>query len=374
MASQEEKYSENMQRNRPVDILRMIAILLVVMRHTAATPGAAWLSHLFPVYSYHLALFLFVSGYLFRDMEWSGFGRFVWKKTRNLLLPFLGWNIVYAGIVTLINLRHPVDYLPPTSQVWTFHALLVEPFISGHQYILNLATWFIGMFYLALLVYGLLYMFARHIPDWAVLILYALVALAGLYSASLPLTGRGWMVVQRIAYTLFFLQLGRCFRLYIEPRLSWGNIGWFMLFILALWAPVMINGDHMYVLAFMNYDGHVLRPLLAGMFGCLFWMLASMVIARYVRSSKVEQLVSRNTWAIMTHHLLVRFILCWTFVHFYGDEVARGAFRADFWFFPVQFDYWCAIFTEIAIPVLWQLCFDKAKNRLSRFHIFPPYP
>ena len=145
------------EHNRAIDILKIIAIILVVMGHMGFIPrlGGAFEPY-FPIYSYHILLFLFCSGYLFRDFDWRDLGRFVWRKTRSLALPLIGWNIVYAGIVSLINLRHPVTYFPAIEQIWTLQNLFVEPFVSGHQYLLNLATWFVGMLYLTFLVYGLL--------------------------------------------------------------------------------------------------------------------------------------------------------------------------------------------------------------------------
>lgn len=72
------------ERNRAIDILKAVAIILVVMGHMGFVPrlGAAF-EYYFPIYSYHMPLFLFCSGYLFRDMDWSDFGWFVWRKTRS---------------------------------------------------------------------------------------------------------------------------------------------------------------------------------------------------------------------------------------------------------------------------------------------------
>ena len=56
------------ERNRSIDILRAIAIILVVFAHMFPIPGGAWLSEHFHASSYRLAIFLFISGYLFRDI------------------------------------------------------------------------------------------------------------------------------------------------------------------------------------------------------------------------------------------------------------------------------------------------------------------
>lgn len=330
-------------------------------------PGGAWLEHHFPIYSYHMALFLFASGYLFRDIEWKDFGRYVWRKTRTLAIPLIAWNVVYACIVSLVNLRHPANYLPPTIQIWNLHNLLVEPFIGGHQYLLNLATWFVGMLYLTLLVFGLIHLINKRVPEWLLLLVYLACAILSLYSATLDLSARNWLVLQRIAYALFFVQLGRCFRIYIPPYLNtkyiWGLIG----VVLIIWYCAMLGGDKLYVLAFMNFEGAIVRPIAGGILGCLFWMLVSLQLARIIPSNKLETLISISTWSIMTNHLLVRFMICWTFVHFAQDPALREAFANDFWFFPRSTElmswYTCLYVLSavliIALPTMWQVMWSK---------------
>ena len=71
------------ERNRSIDILRAIAIILVVIGHMYPVPGCEWLQENFRAGSYRLAIFLFISGYLFRDMEWKDYGSFTLRKTRS---------------------------------------------------------------------------------------------------------------------------------------------------------------------------------------------------------------------------------------------------------------------------------------------------
>lgn len=358
------------ERNRSIDILRNIAITLVVLGHMFPIPGIMWLQHYFPIYSYHMALFLFVSGYLFKDMEWQDYGAFVWRKTYTLAIPLIAWNVVYAGIVSLINLRHPTNYFPTTESIWNIHNLFVEPFIGGHQYILNLSTWFVGMLYLALLIYGLFHLISKKIPEWLLLLIFAIMAFTAIYSATLPTNIRILLVPQRIAYALFFIQFGRCFRIYIEHMITAKNIGWILLIILIARFGIMIGGDHAYVLVWMRFDGDMLRPLLLGMLGCLFWMLLSIQIAHLIKPNKLEILIGTSTWSIMTHHLLVRFMICWIVVHFSNDLSLREKFVTDLWFFPPGVSiYIMAIVLEIGLPILWQFIFDKFKKRIQPTYI-----
>lgn len=349
-------------RLRHIDILRSVAIILVVIGHVGTFPGLEIVEHRFPIYSYHMALFFFVSGYLFRDMEWRDYGRFVWHKTKTLVLPLWGWNIVYAGIVSLLAVRGVTSYFPPLDSIWTPHNLFVEPFVKGHQYYLNLATWFIGVLFITMLVFGLIHMLAKRIPDWGLLIFYAFLAALGLYAARVSFFESDYgLIPLRVCYALFFVQLGRCFRRYIEPLLTPARLKWILLAVFVIWWASLTCEWRYHVLVFMNFEGHVIRPICAGALGCLFWAMASMLIARKTPANRLERLIGANTWSIMTHHLLVRFLIVWLAVTLTRDAAQIDAFRNDFWYRSPAVDYWIYVAAMIALPILWQLLFDKIK-------------
>ena len=110
-----------MERIRHIDILRCIAIILVVIGHVGSVPGCGWIERFYPIYSYHLALFLFISGYLFKDIAKTDYKAFFLRKTKNLLLPLIGWNIVYAVIVNIFSNNIQTTYFPSTNQIWRQH-------------------------------------------------------------------------------------------------------------------------------------------------------------------------------------------------------------------------------------------------------------
>ena len=66
------------------DLLRGVGIIFVVFGHV---------THDMPVrefiYGFHLPLFFFLSGTLFRDRNLAGFAPFIRKKARSLLIPYV---------------------------------------------------------------------------------------------------------------------------------------------------------------------------------------------------------------------------------------------------------------------------------------------
>ena len=349
-------------RDRHIDIARSVAIILVVLGHIGVVPGCEWLEAHFPIYSYHMALFLCISGYLFRDMDWSSFPTFLKKKSLRLLLPLIGWNIAYAAIVTLFNHWQLVHYLPPTEKVWTFYNLFIAPFMGCDQYFFNHATWFVGMLYPALLVYALIFLISRRLPEWSILVLYFCIAIAAMCVARFCDFPQWALLPLHIAYALFFLQVGRCWRIWIEPLLNRINIWFVMIGVLVVWFVVQLFGGHTCVVAWMNFGGYILIPLLTGVLGSVSWILISMIFSQYIRANRLETLIGTNTWSIMAHHLTVRFVVCYLFVRFTHDTAAMASLQDNFWYRSHDINYWVYVAAMIILPILWQLLFNRLKS------------
>lgn len=103
-------------RNSQIMWINALAILLVVIGHADMTAAydQLWIKRW--IYSFHMPLFVFVSGFLFcytnpRIKEVST-GRFLMKKVRRLLLPFVAINSIIFLIKTLFSsddyVQHPV--------------------------------------------------------------------------------------------------------------------------------------------------------------------------------------------------------------------------------------------------------------------------
>ena len=90
-----------------IDALKGFAILLVVMGHVipwsfrstetalAVSPTPILLWHI--IYSFHMPLFMFISGFLFGQSHFNSFKEYVvkmWKKTKMLLLPYFVCSIL----------------------------------------------------------------------------------------------------------------------------------------------------------------------------------------------------------------------------------------------------------------------------------------
>lgn len=83
-----------MQRDKRIDLIKGIGIILVVGAH-AGVPHSAMIS------MFHMAIFFIASGYCYKDQHSNSLkelGVFVVKKVKTLYLPFVLWNVFFLAI------------------------------------------------------------------------------------------------------------------------------------------------------------------------------------------------------------------------------------------------------------------------------------
>ena len=76
-------------RNHTIDVLRGLAILLVVFGHITRT---MWLNSY--IWSFHIPVFFLLSGYLYDPKKFATFGAFVKRKFKGLIIPYLIFGVL----------------------------------------------------------------------------------------------------------------------------------------------------------------------------------------------------------------------------------------------------------------------------------------
>ncbi len=132
------------QRQRWLDVVKGIAIILVVMGHVGSTYGGDAASHSFNVfhefiYSFHMPLFMFVSGYLFTSSMKKNYRAMALSKLITYGIPYVVFSIVYWAMKTLGGafVNNAVSFkdlvmIPifPLSFMWYLYALLIMTELS----------------------------------------------------------------------------------------------------------------------------------------------------------------------------------------------------------------------------------------------------
>ena len=185
-------------------ILSALAILMIVAGHQGydiLTVGG-----LFPYYSFHVPLFMFISGYFYREEEESRPFAYLKRKAGRLLLPYFIWNVIY-GIVAWA-LRAFGGFA--MGEAISFKTLFVSPFLNGYQFIYHFAAWFVPVLFIVEvmnLCMRLLLRWLRINSEWLILIGTLAV---GMLVVQFAIEGRVWGLYKTPGRILF---LYPCFQM-----------------------------------------------------------------------------------------------------------------------------------------------------------------
>lgn len=95
------------------DIAKALCIVLVVMGHYAVTIPSWWVAVHDIIYTFHMPLFLFASGFIYIAFQQDeNYGHFLLKKVKRLLIPYVITSIIIVTIKLLtqsfLYVEHPV--------------------------------------------------------------------------------------------------------------------------------------------------------------------------------------------------------------------------------------------------------------------------
>lgn len=91
------------QRSVTFDIARTICITLVVIGHYNPDCAPVWWKAINRcIYSFHIPVFLFISGFLYAfTLKKGSYTTFIWKKVKQLLVPYLSASLIVISIKLL---------------------------------------------------------------------------------------------------------------------------------------------------------------------------------------------------------------------------------------------------------------------------------
>lgn len=354
-------------------ILSALAMTLVVMGHV--DEDMLTIGGLFPYYSFHIALFLFISGYFYRPEEEEQIGAYLKRKARSLLLIYFVWNVVYGLLV--VALRAAGFYIGNEPSLWT---LFVEPFLSGHQFLYNAPAWFVPALFL---VEAVNVVFRRLLSMMKVrsdVFLMGFYLILGFLVAWLSAHGYvydWYRIPGRLMYMLPCYQMGQLYRRKLEAHDSlpdWLYFG--ILFVIQLLLAGFCNGlavSAAWCNGFLN--GPVI-PYVTAATGIAFWLRIARILKPALFGNRFWNYFGANTFAVMMHQvaafLLVKGVFALgnlAFGLFGGFD--WNAFTTDVYYFYLpgnlpQFKLLYVI-AGIGLPLLLQKGLEEINGRLRRF-------
>lgn len=278
------------------------AILFVLLSHCDGG-GVEMLSNWMHFGAFHLGIFVFGSGYFFREEKLLNPRLYLWNKVKRLLIPLWCWNLFYGLLLTLL---HGLNFT--FGEPLTLRGILLFPLNSENLYVLNMGSWFIFPFFCVQILYGagklLLNLLGRpKVTDRILQALFVTVGFAGVYFAGHGYHEYALYPVFRILYFMPFYAFGMLYRDFLEKYLNKAPAA--LYFGTCLLISLMLNarfGKAVYVIpSSCDYPFGMWATYLAGAVGILFWLRVSTVLADFGKECIPLLVLGRSTWDIMFH-------------------------------------------------------------------------
>ena len=305
-----ESYSsqDKTEYNMSFSILSGLAIIMVVAGHLGY--NILTVGDLFPYYSFHVPLFMFISGYFYKDTEEEQPIFYVKKKVKRLLVPYFIWNLFYGVIAWLMRACGFA-----MGEAISLRTLVLAPFMHGYQFIYNYAAWFVPVLFLIEMANLLMRLIVRRglkgllrgiDPEW---LFFAGSLMAGMAVVHLAIGGHVWgdyKAPGRILFLYPCFQMGQFYKKKLEKHDTLGNLPYFTL-VLAVQVILQVccNGlafSSVWCTGFAN--GPVI-PYVTIVSGIAFWLRIARIITPVIESNAAVRWLGQNTYTVMMHHVMI---------------------------------------------------------------------
>ncbi|MDO4978566.1 MAG: acyltransferase family protein [Candidatus Saccharibacteria bacterium] len=294
--------------NKTFMVLSFIGICMVISGHIFTTPVLNIFGNFFTFNSFFMPMFIFISGYFFKDEYLDSFWKFFKKKFLKLMLYYFIWNLIYGIIMSIRRAAVGGPDLPIN-----FYTLFIEPFVDGGQFGINIPSWFIP----TLFTVEIAYWFVRKIevklvgekcvPSAVILaIIFAVINMGVVWFAKHVGFSGALLVLGKIGFFMAFYYMGAIYNRYLE---KWETkIPSAVIFIVCPLTNAFlmiffetIEFPNLFILN--KFMAPVFYPIITSTTGILFWLRISRLIAPAISKSKIVNMISNNTKDIMMHHL-----------------------------------------------------------------------
>lgn len=354
--------------NKKMMILSFLGIIFVVLGHMGDTNNI--LDIIFPFYSFHMALFIFISGYFYKESYENNLKEYIFYKFKKLVIPYFAWNVVYGLILVVLKHYNVVVF----GDDFNLYSLFVRPWIDGHQFSLNIAGWFILALFLVNVVYILIRILMKKLKIWNDYVFLSIFFLICVVSVVYSLNASDFMIpILRTGFFMFFYQFGLVYKsiegkIKLDPLLKLGII--VIIQIIILHIEPSIN----YYAVFMKFSGWSgLTPIITSITGILFWLTISDILLPIFKDNGIVNYVSCHTKEIMFHHIFWIFIINSILKIINVPNFDNGKYMTNVYYLytfgisyaPVFYSFICLI-----MPVLVHFIYEKFvyifKNVLGR--------
>lgn len=348
-----------------INILKALAIMLVVSGHLEFS-----LLGMFTPYSFQLALFFFISGYLFKDKYLTNIAEFMDKRIKSLLVPYFWYNLFYLCVTLLIAKL--------TGKLWgmpiTFKNFFITPFLNGHQFDLSCPLWFVTQLFMTMTVFLFLMRTLKKCKDNKIfhLVFFTIIGCLAIPLSKLTAVTPFTLIVIRTMMSLFFVYLGYFYAHYIKDSYNIFTPKWAGAMISLQAILWLFNRDFdpvhgiglSYVLVWARFDQQLIVPIFTSITGIWASLFVVKLLYPYLKDIKFLQDMGNVTYHIMANHLLVMYIITAILLKINGIPMSERLNHNIYWIYdPVQTTYLYFVLTMVITTYIGILQ-KKAKQKL----------
>ena len=361
--------------NYTFKLLYIVAIIFVVAGH-CENGGISILYEWFSPAAFHLAVFMFASGYFYKTSDEVHPLTSILHKTKRWIIPMYLYNLFYGALVQFSK-----NFGFSIGEDFTLRNLLLMPWINGHQFVYNMGGWFIAplfMIYVLNLVFRKL--LGKYVNNWFLFFLYCALGITGVKAASLGFSSTGYgLMISRICYFLPFYGFGVLYRSHLE---NMDKIPSTIYFFLLFAAELIIITKYGYPVAYSpswcNNFSNPFIPFIVGFIGLLFWLRVCKLLAPILQNanSRLPLEIGNCTYSIMMNQflgfMLVKTVFSCINVLSSGKIFSgfdHTLYHTDIWYYytPDGISQWKIVYllAGILVPILIQQLLNRLKRALT---------
>ena len=284
-----------------IDWAKAIAIYAVVLGHVSRSTDPQWTVETATIGRiFHVPLFFFVSGFLFRIKD-NDFRNFVWNSAKSLIIPYLFFNIASAAILWKLQ----------STEVYR-EGLYGFLLVKGNAYA-GPAWFLIVLFIIRLIAYGLEKLKSEHLK-WGIVVVLIVI------SAVLPLKISIGISSSILAFPFFFLGEYIKKKNYANKYLELPLIVKVLSFTIFLIICILIRRQNLCMdIGNAIFNGNIVISYLFVLFYVLMATAFCMVLNEV--GFKVVRAISTSCIVILGFHMTIVQIL-WAYANKFPDAMS----------------------------------------------------
>lgn len=350
--------------NKKILLLQSIAIILVVIGHKG---GISIFNEWFNIYSYHMPLFVFISGYFYKNINEENIFNFIVKKIRNLVVPYYIWAFIYLLIINILKQFN----LPTYSYSISLKTFFIEPWVTGHQLGLNVAAWFVLSLFLIQVFYILFRKFFKVNNEWIIMILFLIIGTIAVWFANKGYNKNYQLVLVRTSFLIQFYHMGCLYKEKIEGKFKINSLVYFILLFIFQFLITYRWGNNGFSAVFCNEFSkeNILLPVFTSITGIMLWLKVTEILLPILGENKYLNYIGKNTWTVMMNHQLIFYFINLGFLFManlgYIDDFNYNSFYNNMWFSYKFNDERFGVFyviIAVAIPLILKKFYGKYIN------------